>query len=172
MEISVNWCRQIEQINLNLTEADISRMTKEAFKNRVSIRIRHAAFSELIQTKGKHSKMEHNVYKKLELQNYMKSPFFDKEASTMLLALKTRTVRGIKNDFKGMFTDLDCPLGCGSIDTLQHILTCKVLQGQIRSNSITTNKVQFSDIFCENIVKQKQVTHMHIQLMNIRQKLM
>ena len=73
-------------------------------------KVRNAAFKELLKTKNNHSKMSETNYKSLELQNYLKSPLFDSESAKMLFALKTRTVRGIKNDFRGMFNDNQCPL--------------------------------------------------------------
>ena len=148
----------------------ISSMKAETFKDTVKTKAKEAALAELIQIKSKHSKMEGILYNQLQLQEYLKHPLFDTESATMLLAL-SRTVRGIKNDFRGTHSDTDCPLGCGSIDTLQNILTCPVLQNYFTSQNITQNKVQYNDIFSNNIVKQKQVTHMFIQLMGIREKL-
>ena len=89
----------------------------------------------------------------------------------MLTALRTRTVRGIRNDFRGMYTDTECPLECGNTDTIQHILSCSALSQYMSSQSITQNKLDYKDIFSECIVKQKQITQLYIQLMGIREKL-
>ena len=100
----------------------------------------------------------------------MQSPLFDTESAEMLLALRTRTVRGVKNDFRGMFQDVVCPLGCGNTDTLPNILTCPVLQDHQKSETVATQQIAFQDIFSPDTAKQKQVTELYIKLMEIRSK--
>ena len=134
-------------------------------------KVRNAAFSDLLIKKVSHSKMDDVSYDKLELQEYMRSPLFDKESVAMLLALRTRTVRGIKNDFRGMFPDVLCPLGCGETDTLKNVLSCSVLRNNFQSESVTMHEVKFDDIFSPDITKQKQITQLYIQLMDIREKI-
>ena len=162
----------LEKVNLTISENDICNTNKEALKKTVKIKVRKAAFEELIKAKNNHSKMSGTTYKSLELQNYMKSPLFDNESVTMLFALKTRTVRGIKNDFRGMFNDNQCPLGCGKYDTLQNVLVCPVLNSHMKSNNIARTKAKYEDIFSEDILKQKEITPLYNQLMYIREELM
>ena len=65
-----------------------------------------------------------------------------------------------------------CPLGCGEKYTLQNILTCKVLKQYHVSNDVTNNVIQYEDIFSSDIGKQKKVTHLYEQLLEIRNKMM
>ena len=58
---------------------------------------------------------------------------------------KPRTVKGTRNHFRGMFDNVDCPLGCGNIDTIQN-----VLNNNMSCNSITESKVKYKDIFSES----------------------
>ena len=118
-----------------------------------------------------HSKMAGINYSKFELQNYLHSPLFGSEQAQMLLALITRTVRGVKNDFRGMFQDIMCPLGCGKTDTLNNILTCTVLQNHFKSDSLARDNSVLTDIYSTDIHKQKQVTQLFIELMSIRENL-
>ena len=90
----------------------------------------------------------------------------------MLLSLRTRTVRGIRNDFRGMYQDVLCPLGCGDTDTLSNILTCQLLKTNMTSSNIATDTIQYSDVFSTDVVKQKQVTEAYSQLLEIREKLL
>ena len=90
----------------------------------------------------------------------------------MLLALRTRTVRGIRNDFRGMYSDAVCALGCGDTDTLSHILSCNVLQASMDSTCLAHSTVQYSDVYSTDIVKQKEVTHVYTQLLKIREELL
>ena len=154
-----------------MSDNDIKNTKKEAFKAIVKKKVTEKAFKHLMNIKEGHSKMQHIIYSKLELQKYLKSQIFDNQSSALLLALRTQTVRGIKTDFKGMFADTECPLGCGNIDTLLNILTCPVLKNQMSSDNIATKKVEYSGIFSDDIVKQKQITHMYTQLLGKRGKI-
>ena len=144
-----------EHVNLSMTENEITNTSKAAFKTTVKNKVKSATFKSLIEAKNSHSKMQKLTYKSLELQTYLKSPIFDCESATMLFALRTQTLRGIRNEFRGMFNDVNCPLGCGNIDTIQNVLTCPVLNNNMSCNSIAESKMQYEDIFSENIVKQK-----------------
>ena len=96
---------------------------------------------------------------------------FNDESAQVLLALRSRTIRGIKNDLRGMHSDVVCPLGCGNNDTLPNMpnmLTCSVLQNNLHSENVSRQKVQYEDIFSPDIVKQKQVTELYMQLIEIR----
>ena len=103
-------------------------MNEEKYKEKVKSKVKTAAFAHLLQLKNSHSKMDNVTYDKLEIQEYLKSPIFNDESARVLLALRTRTIRGIKYDFRGMHSDVVCPLGCGNNDTLPNMLTCSVLQ--------------------------------------------
>ena len=103
------------------------------------------------------------------MSKYMNSPIFNSQSVQMLFALRTRTVRNIKNDFRGMFPDVDCPLGCRHIDSLPNILKCPVLQAHMRTNNVAIDAVKYEDIFSPDIVKQKQVTELFAQCLEIRE---
>ena len=75
-------------------------MKEEQYKAKVKKHVRAAACKNLLQMKEKHSKMDGLEYSKLELQEYMQSPLFTCEGTNMLVALRTRTVRGIRDDLK------------------------------------------------------------------------
>ena len=152
-------------------ENRIISMKDDKYKSEVKVKVRQAALENLKQVKSGHSKMDNVEYDKLELAKYLHSPLFDRQSVEMLLALRTRTVRTIKNDFRGMFFNVDCPLGCDHKDTLPNILTCPVLQSHIQSNDVANNKVKYEDIFSPDIVKQKQVTQLYTELLEIRENL-
>ena len=133
-------CKLVEkdasEIGIQISENKILTMKEERFKDNIKNKVRIAALKNLLKQKDSHSKMDNLSYKKLEIQAYMQSPLFDTESAEMLLALRTRTVRGVKNDFRGMIQDVACPLGCGNSDTLPNILTCPVLQDQLKSETV------------------------------------
>ena len=64
--------------------------------------------------------------------------------------------------------DTLCPLGCGEIDTLENILTCTAVKLQHTSDNIATSDIKYLDIFSSDVVKQRQVTELYSQLLEIR----
>ena len=71
------------------------------------------------------------------------------------MSLRSRTVRGNRNDLRGMYPDILCPLGCGDVDTLQNVLTCSVLKQYHTSKEVTDRNVEYNDIYSEDIFKQQ-----------------
>ena len=118
-----------------------------------------------------HSKVKHIECKTLVPQTYLKSRLFNTESRRVLYALKTRTVEGIKGDFKNMYQEQLCPLGCGDIDTLQNLLTCSVISSKLHTDMLATHSIQYEDIYSEDITKQKEVTELYSQLLQIREEL-
>ena len=161
-----------EQIGLNMTHSEISIMEKEKFKNCVKTKIRIAAFKYLKEIQQSHSKVKDIEYLKYEPSSYLSSPLFNKDDTQMLFSLRTRTVRGIRKDFSGMYSDLSCPLGCGTPDTLPHVLSCTELKSQLQSQSVAASEIIYEDIFSKDIGKQKQVTEMYTQLIKIREDIL
>ena len=117
-------CEDKEMIGLELSDRS---MKKEKYKNIVKQKIRQAAFEYLKNLKEGHSKMDNLSYEKFKMSSYMNSPLFSNDDKKVLLALRTRTVEGIRNYFRGMFPDISCPMLCGSDDTIEHILECTIL---------------------------------------------
>ena len=71
-----------------------------------------------------------------------------------------------------MYQDQSCPLGCGDRDTLPNILTCDILKNKSQSESPATNCVKFEDIFCNDVVKQKEITQLYSQLLKVREEIL
>ena len=115
--------------------------------------------------------MENLKYDKFELSAYLNSPLFNNDSRNLLLALRTRTVRGIRSDFGGLYPDKKCPLGCGDTDTLKNILLCQVLKQYHKSQDVINSDIRYEDIFSCDITKQKQVTEVYKQVLEIREKI-
>ena len=101
-----------KDVNLQMNEADINTTNEAKYKEVVKAKVKQAALKYLTQLKSSHSKMNYLKYDKLEISQYMKSPLFNSTSVQMLLSLRTRTVCGVRNDFRGMYQDFLCPMGC------------------------------------------------------------
>ena len=88
----------------------------------VKSKARRAAFIYLINIKESKSKMDNISYlNSFQILPYMVS--MTREQSSLLLALRTRTVRGIRTEYGDMYLDKGCPLpGCPETDSLPHTL--------------------------------------------------
>ena len=64
-----------------------------------------------------------------------------------------------------------CPLGCGEQDNIPNILLCRVLNQYQKSESVTDGEINYNNIFSNNIEKQKQVTELYEDLLEIRTRL-
>ena len=160
-----------EMINLSMSDEEIKSLKKVKFKQIIRNKIRIAACKSLNKKKENHSKMNGLKYTKLEKAVYLGSPLFNSENVKLLLALRTRTVKGIKNDFRGMFTDNLCPLSCDSPDTLQHLLECPVVQQCHTSQDVSASHVRYTDVFSGDTVKQKQATQLYSELLEVRNRI-
>ena len=134
-----DYCKLVESdmnmIDLKLIEQEITNMSRFEFKTVVRRRTREAVIKyleEIKETKSKIDGIEYTV--SFDLQPYLLSYLFTREESSLLLALRTRCVRGVRSDFGKMYPDKNCPLpGCTEEDSLPHILVCSALspvQGQ------------------------------------------
>ena len=168
-EIVTEDCNDIE---LNMTENDISKHTKQRFKIVVKSKVRNAAFKYLKENQEKHSKMQNLKYPTLKMQDYLFSPIFDNESRDLLVRLRTRTVSGIKSDFKGLYTDTACPLMCGQEDTIPHLLSCSVLRSCHKSTDISISDCKHEDIYSEDVTKQRSITEIYKQLLHTRNEIL
>ena len=107
----------------------------------------------------------------------LQSPLFNKIDISTLFSLRSRTVRGIRNDFKEMYKpNLSCPLCGNHIDSLPDLLSCSKLKTEIKAQpeSIkrSVNQTRYEDIFSGDLTKQKRATDTYILLMILREKLL
>ena len=87
-------------------------------------------------------------------------------------SLRTRTLRGVRSDFPGLYKDKMCPLGCGHQDTIPNLLKCNVILKHQKSDSVAFGKVQYEDIFSKDVKKQKQATYLYENMLEIRNRIM
>ena len=134
--------------------------------------IKNAAFKYLTKKQESHSKINIIKYSKLETQKYMISPIFSNEEVNQLHALRAKTTN-CKMNFKNRFKieDLLCNL-CESEDQDQeHLLQCSVVIRKLKSSHVTKQKIEYEDIYSDNVNKQKEVTSLFVEIFNIKNKL-
>ena len=71
-----------------------------------------------------------------------------------------------------MYPDIECPLECGEDDTIQHIMECSVLRQHHKSDNVSYSDIKYTDVFSKDVAKQKQVTELYEQLLEVRTRLL
>ena len=118
------------EIELNMSDEEIQAMYSDDFKEHVKNKVRKLAFKELEERKNSHEKVRDNKYENLKHpQEYLISTIFSNEETSLLFALRSRTVRGIRHNFPYLALEgiTVCPLCEASNDTQEHMLECPVL---------------------------------------------
>ena len=93
-----------------------------------------------------------------------------REQASLMLALRTRTLRGIRSDFGNMYVDKDCPLpGCQEPDSIPHLLTCQALQVAVPAGETV---VQYGDVFATCLATQTRATSRFSELVKARTSLL
>ena len=129
-----DWCHLVNNdfnvIGEHMSETQIEAMCPSEFKKYIKSKVRNAAFQHLNEIKSGHSKVRENIYSNLEKpQEYLTSELFSNQQCSLIFALKSKTLRGVKSNFKSMNPDnYLCPLCERYPDTQQHLSQCKILQ--------------------------------------------
>ena len=100
-------------------------------------------------------------YEDLKIQPYLCSPLFSRKEQSILFRLRSRTISGIRNDFRGMYFDsILCPV-CppdAHIDTIPNLVTCPTLQEHIKSRGIHTRSLEYEHISSSDVKTQHEAT--------------
>jgi hypothetical protein len=87
-----------------------------------------------------------------------------------MLALRTRTVRGIRSGFGGMFPSKQCPLpGCEEQDFLPHAQDCLVLRDMVK---LEEDEVRYLEVFSPDLEKQRAAVDLYGRLLEAREVLL
>ena len=140
-------------------------MSKQQVKTHLREKAKKLAFYDLCVGIQKSSKAKDLRYAELKVQDYLKCEKVNEREASMLFALRTKCVRGIKDNFKNMFQLCQhCPLQCDkdspALDTQEHILRCKALGGSdLDLNFMYASPVEQSLLaktFCKLMSKREQ----------------
>ena len=124
---------ETDLIKLGMTyeEVALETTTPNMLKVILKKNAKTAALGELLKDISKSTKGQKLKFNQLEIQDYLKSDKFTREEASMLTALRSRCVKGVRSDFKNMHKCVHCPLNCNDKDPLEdtheHILTCTKL---------------------------------------------
>jgi hypothetical protein len=125
----------------------------------------------LKEKQKQHSTIKHIQYNQLKRQKYMVSPVFSNEEVNLFYALRSRAT-ACRGNFKQKYihTNILCTLCQVECDDQRHILQCKVILDEYKSDDLAISANNY-DIFSDDVLKQKEVTTLFLKLFSIRDKL-
>ena len=110
-------------------------------------------------------------YYKLEPKKYMIHHKIPHKQASLLFALRTRTVRGIRGDFGQMYPTKLCPLdSCTHLDTLPRLLTCPTLRARVAD--LGSSQVRYEDVFSPRLKEQMAAAELFARLLETREELL
>jgi hypothetical protein len=175
---TVDWVKLLEEdkreFNLNLSDQEICAMSVVDYKKLVKSIVRNKIFLDLRHIQDKHTKIKHITYTSLvEPQAYLKSDIFNKKQQKLLYNLRSKSVRGFKDNFHDQFDSISCQLHCqGQEDSQEHLLSCQsVISCLSEGNQQLLNSVKYSDLF-GTLEEQLRITNTFLILIRVSTRLL
>ena len=150
----------------------IQKMNKNMYKQMIRKSIKNAALRYLTKKQESHSKINMINYSELETQKYMISPIFSNEEVNQLHALRAKTTN-CKMNFKNRFKvgDLLCNLCENENQDQKHLLQCSVVKRKLKSSHVAKQKIEYENIYSDDLNKQKEITSLFLEIFNIKNRL-
>ena len=166
-----DWVKQVkedlDELEIKLTENEISKMKYEAFKKVVKSKLNEKFFEYLISLKLIHTKTQ-NLYS-YKLQAYLESENLTYKQKQLLFSLRTRSIN-VKTNYKNKYrhSNLLCTL-CDDklVESESHLLECKSTRTQLGN----IGDARYEDIFSPEISRQEKITKIFEKVVKLRQML-
>ena len=131
-------------------------------KRDIKSKVKEYTFKYLTDKQKEHIKVKHIVYRDLETQEYLRSAVVTNKEAEIITALRSQTVRGIKNNIHTHYKDnLQCQLCEQSIDSQEHCMKCPTILskfGKIKDH------IKYEHVY-GNIQEQKEVAQLFLQIL-------
>ena len=152
-----------------MTDDHIAAMDSVSYKSMIKQAVRSKAFRDLELLKEGHSKVRENVYHGLKHpQPYLTDKSVTTQQRSVIFGLKSRSIRGIKTNFKSQYRDNTlCPICERCEDLQEHVGCCPVLLA-IKPQE---TPIVYKHIY-GSVVQQKEVAQQYIVYLQIRDELL
>ena len=160
-----DWCTTVmtnlEELEIMIDVKQIKECSKNQFKTLVDKSITRAALAYLNQEKETKSKVLHIEYKKLKMENILN------QTNTVLI--RSRMLE-VGENYKRNKKKSECPLCKDKTlpDSQAHLLICPELE----ENDIVRKKVEYDDLFKNNLEDQAQVANIILRKFKMRKKIL
>ena len=125
----------LKKFELTYDEVASMELSKMKLKKMLRRSAEKLCFYELCQNASTSSKTKMLRYDGLRMHDYLKSGLLSPEDMGIVVALRSKCLKGIRENFKGMNKVCQhCPLQCSeetqALDTQEHLLECPTLGGE------------------------------------------
>ena len=168
-----DWINQVDkdkkELNINLNDNDIKRMSKYMFKKFLKEKIKSATLKYLNELKKKHIKVENLQSTELKCSKYLMDTRISKVDAKLLFKFRTR-MYPVKANFSTKYqNNMLCDLCISAECMQQHLLQCPILKSFIPELKSTTLKYEF---LFGNIEEMKQIVKILKQISEVREQLL
>ena len=156
-----------------MDERSIIAMGEMEYKSHIKKHIEKAAFGSLKKIQEPHKKVNNIKYESLTIQPYMTSHELKNHEVTLLTALRSYTVRGIRMNFSSWYKpNLLCPLNCRQQDSQSHLLSCEILLTELTQDQLKLiQELSYEDLY-HGTERQKLAVTGFTWLLDIRERLL
>ena len=148
--VKKDWILQVqedmEKCQIVLTDEEISKLKKEAFKKIVNESIQKLSADYLTKLMDKHTKSE-NLCQSESMQEYLVNLNTTVKEKKLLFLLRSRMFP-VKMNFQQQYSDLLCSLCSKSEESQQHLLVCEeIVKEKHLKQCLVKENISYSDIF-------------------------
>ena len=146
----------------------IKNMKKGSFSNMVKKQCEKLAFEKLENKKKSHSKVENLEHTQIIIQKYLQpnKTKITRQEAQLIFKLRCR-VTEVKNNMQGKYDKLECG-ACGEeTETQQHIMICK----EINKNRKSDIKVKYEKLFNGLVIEKVKIARIFQENLEILEKM-
>ena len=157
----------IETYDIN--EDELKQLNKNLTRKYIKDKIYRKAFEDLKSTQLTHSKVKAIQYDQYKCQEYLKSPNINFEEASVLVALRSKTVKDIKSNTRSFSqNDLMCPLCMKNEDTQEHCLECP----KLKNVKPTETHITYDQIYSHSESEQQAIASLFLTILETRNQLL
>ena len=155
--------------NCDINKEYFNTLDKVSAKHEIKTKTNEAAFKYLKHEQSQHKKVKDISYPRFEIQNYLKSAKVRNQEADIITALRSRTLRGIKDNFHTQYSeDLNCNLCEIQTDTQEHCMICPKILSNIVINK---EHIRYDHIY-GTTDQHKEVAQLYLKLLKGRKGLL
>ena len=166
-----DWYNLVQEdlIKCKIEEKLLKIQSRQEAKTYIKTQVYLEAVKYLKEKQSTHKKVEQLYYKALEAQEYITSKHVNKKEAVILVALRSQTVRQVKQNFHNqLINDKMCPLCNKFEDTQKHCMECEKL---LTVRSDFNEHIQYNHIN-GSLEQQKEVAALYVALLAAREGLL
>ena len=157
--------QDLKDLDIKMTFEQIEASSKESFKNQVKRHVKIEALKFLTNIQQTHSKSKKMKYNDLVMQDYLcsESNFMTRKEKIFSFTARAHMLN-LKGNFKEGKQDVNCSLGCDSVEDQKHLYDCPELEDDTNEEVMIYEEIYGSDHNKVKRVTQRLMKRLHTLL--------